>query len=412
MNRVLYDIPSHLRSNFVLFYLDIAVWGLYIGSTAVFLTVYAARAGATGEQIGWMNAGPAIVALIASIPVGLLARRFQPKHSVVVGALIARMLLLSYVFIPTLVPTANRVDVVIVMTVLMAIPNTFLNICFGPFFMLGIPPEWRGSVVGVRNSLMSIISFFVTLACGQLLLHLTTPIGYQVVFFIGFAGAIATLPVLIRIKQYPQPVSPLVPSPVVQDGAKRPWWSKLVPGHDPAGRHYLVVLIMLFAMNSIANMLAPIVPLFTVNQLNLDDAVISIGSAATSILVFATSLFVGKLANRYGNRAMTAYGMVMLCFQTVILAFAHDATLYLVSALIGGLAAGILMAAQYNYHLDSVPKTDPTVWISWNSVLGNVAALLGSVAGPMLASMVGIPATFIGLGVVRLFIGAAIYRWG
>ena len=165
MNRVLYDIPSHLRSNFVLFYLDIAVWGLYIGSTAVFLTVYAARAGATGEQIGWMNAGPAIVALIASIPVGLLARRFQPKHSVVVGALIARMLLLSYVFIPTLVPTANRVDVVIVMTVLMAIPNTFLNICFGPFFMLGIPPEWRGSVVGVRNSLMSIISFCFAWFC-------------------------------------------------------------------------------------------------------------------------------------------------------------------------------------------------------------------------------------------------------
>jgi len=411
VNRFFYDIPQRLRGNFILFYWDIALWGLYTGSTVVFLTVYAARAGATSEQIGWMSAGPAIVALLASIPVGLLARRYAPKRSVVIGALIARSLLLTYVFIPTLAPAVDRVNVVIVMTILMAIPNTFLNICFGPFFMLGIPPEWRGAVVGARNAIMSIISFFVTLICGQLLLHLDFPTGYQVVFFIGFAGAIVTVPVLIRIKQYPAPEPPPGSTPA-QPAIKGAFWSRLIPNRDPAGRHYLVVLMMLFAMNAVAFMVAPLMPLFTVKQLGLDDAVISIGSATASILVFGVSLFVGRMARRFGNRTLTAYGVGLLCFQTVSLAFAQDATLYIVAAVIGGLASGILMAAQYNYHLDSVPRTDQTVWISWNSALGNIAALLGSVAGPVLAGLIGIPATFITLGVMRLLIGVVIYLWG
>jgi len=389
---------------------------LYTGSTVVFLTVYAARAGATSEQLGWMSAGPAIVALLASIPVGLLVRRFPPKRSVAIGALIARTMMLAYVFIPTVVPQADRVNALILLTVVMALPNTLLNICFGPFFMLGIPPEWRGTVVGVRNALMSIIAFFVTLVCGQLLLHLAFPTGYQLVFLIGFIGAIATMFVIVRVRQFPllpiaaQAELEVIAAPPAR--SRQRGWYELNPNRDPMGRHYLVVVVMLFAMNAVTFMGAPLLPLFTVNHLRLDDAVISIGSATTSILVFGVSLFVGRMARRYGNKTLTAIGVGLLCFQTVSLAFAHDATIFLVSAVIGGFASGILMAAQYNYHLDSVPHTNQTVWISWNSALGNVAALLGSVAGPALAGIVGIPTTFIALGVMRLVIGAAIYFWG
>lgn len=408
MRRLLYEVPRHLRGNFILFFWDISFWGLYTGSTVVFLSVYATRAGASSEQLGWMSAGPAIVALIASIPMGLLVRRLPPKRSVAIGALIARTMLLAFVFIPTLVAPADRVNAVVVVTILMALPNTLLNICFGPFLMSGIPPEWRGAMVGVRNALMSIISFFVTLVCGQILVYVNFPTGYQIVFFIGFAGAIATYFVILRVQQFaPAPVAD-----VIVTEPNRSVIRKLAPQRDPAGRHYVVVVAMLFAMNAVAFMGAPLIPLFTVNHLGLNDAVISIGSAATSILVFGVSLFVGRMARRFGNRKLTAIGVALLCFQTVILAFAQDASLFIGSAIVGGFASGILMAAQYNYHLDSVPQTDQTVWISWNSAIGNVAALLGSVAGPALAGVIGIPATFITLGVARLFIGAVIYVWG
>jgi hypothetical protein len=66
----------------------------------------------------------------------------------------------------------------------------------------------------------------------------------------------------------------------------------------------------------------------------------------------------------------------------------------------------------FNYHLENIPRLDQTAWISWNSMLGNVAALLGSIAGPALAGLIGIPAMLIAMGLLRLLIGLAIYFWG
>ena len=421
MKSLFVDVPQALRSNFASWYWDISVWGLYTGSTVVFLTVYATRAGATSEQIGLLSAGPAIVALLTSIPLGLLARRFPAKRGVVIAAFLARTMLLAYVLIPGVVPAADRINALLAITLLMAFPNTLLGICFGPFFLSTVPREWRATVVGIRNALNSIISFFITLLCGQLLVHLVFPLGYQAVFFIGFIGAVLTIWTLASVKVF-NPHPPAAPTtqaataqptpPAPSAPTKLPPLRALFPTRDPAGRHYMVVVGMLFAINAVTFMTAPLLPQFTVHQLRLNDAVISIGSAVSSMLVFAVSLFVIRLARRYGNRTLTAIGAVMLCFQMVVLAAAQDSTLYLASSLIGGSASGIMMAAQFNYHLENVPRLDQTVWISWNSLLGNGAALLGSIAGPALAALIGIPATLIAMGLLRLLIGLAIYFWG
>jgi MFS family permease len=428
---LLYGVPAKLRANFAILYWDIAVWGLYTGSQVVFLSVYAVRAGATGEQIALMNAGPALVSLLASLPAGLLARRFPAKTSVVVSAFLARVSLLAYVLIPTLVLPGARVDAIVAVTILLAFPNTLLGICFGPFFLKAVPGEWRGTVVGVRNALMSIVSFFVTLLCGQLLVRMDFPAGYQVVFFIGFVGAVLSIYTLAHVAQFDfnqpphahAPESPSAPAAPRRESLRErifaqrlsfqaPSVRAFFPRRDPAGRHYVVVLLMLFGLNAAGYMGAPLMPLFTVNTLRLNDAVISVGSAANSMLVFVVSLFVARLTRRFGNRRLTAVGAALMCFQLLALALAQDAALFVVASIIGGIASGVLMAASFNWHLDNVPKLDQTAWISWNSLLGNVAALLGSVIGPAVAGVAGIPLTLAGLGLVRLFIAAAIYLWG
>ena len=50
-----------LRSNFIHLFWDIGWWGLYVGTTAAFLSIYAARSGATPEQLGLLSALPALV---------------------------------------------------------------------------------------------------------------------------------------------------------------------------------------------------------------------------------------------------------------------------------------------------------------------------------------------------------------
>jgi hypothetical protein len=85
---------------------------------------------------------------------------------------------------------------------------------------------------------------------------------------------------------------------------------------------------------------------------------------------------------------------------------------YLLSVLAGGVGQGILMSAQYNYHLEYVPEHDRPRWLSWSLLLGNAAVLLGSLGGPALAALAGAPLALGLLAVLRLLWGAALLRWG
>ena len=403
MKTLFRGVPEALRHNFFHMYLDIASWGFYTGSTIVFLTVYAARAGATTQQIGLMSAGPALISLILSIPAGLFARRYVPKQIVTVSAFIARMLLLGYVVIPLLPDENLRINALLVLTALIAIPNTLLNITFGPFLMSVIPSDWRGTVVSLRNAIMSVLSFVVTLVCGQILTGMDFPYGYQVVFFIGFLGALGTVYAISRTRV-------LNPDGIPALGKASP--GLLLPRIDASAQCYIIIALLLFALNATTFMAAPVLPELYVNEIRLSDAVISVGAALTSMIVFVISLFVARLTRRVGNRQGTVIGVAVFAAQTILLALARDAGGFLAASAVGGVASGILSAAQYNYHLDNLPREEQTVWIAWSTLLGNIAALLGSLAGPALADTIGIPWVLGGLALLRLLIGLAIFVWG
>ena len=63
-------VPAELRRTFLHLYLDIAWFGILNGSAIAFVAVYAARQGANGFQIGLLNAAPAIVAILVTLPAG------------------------------------------------------------------------------------------------------------------------------------------------------------------------------------------------------------------------------------------------------------------------------------------------------------------------------------------------------
>jgi MFS family permease len=398
-------LSDDLKSNFVQLYWDIGWWGLYIGATYSFLTIYAVRCGATPEQVGLLTALPAMLSLVLSLPAGRLLKRFPARQATVLFAFFARSLLIIYVILPWILPPTLQVKALLVMSVVLAIPNTVIGISFNQFFMEAVPGEWRGLVVGRRNAIMSMVSFPVTLICGQILTYLVFPSGYQVMFLIGFIGAIMTVYQLWRVHPVPGLVAPAANSASMPS-------RRLLPGLDAAGRSYLRVLGLLFLVNLTTNMATPLIPNLLVNTLHLSDAMISLGTATTSILVFVVSLLVARMTRRTGNRIATGLGGMLLALQVVALALARDATLYLLSAVVGGIATGILGVAQFNYNLDNLPPAERSAWLSWSLLLGNAAILLGALSGPAVAQIGGTSAALIFLGVLRVAVGLAILKWG
>jgi MFS family permease len=398
-------LPDDLRSNVIHLFWDIAWWGLYMGSTAAFLTIYATRCGATAQQIGLLSALPALLSLAISLPVGRLLKRFPCGPVTALGAFASRILLLAYPLLPWVLPIPQQPDAILVVALLVAIPNTFIGISYGQFFMEGIPNEWRGMVVGGRNAIVAVVTLVVTVICGQILTYLPFPNNYQAVFLIGFVGAIMTSYHIWKVKPFnvspPPPPAPLEPGPR-QRGLNL----------NAQGMNYAKILGLLFLFNLVNNMLNPLVPNLLVNQLKLSDATISIGTGLANILVFSVSLFIASFTRRAGNRRAVAIGAMLLAFHAVALALAGNAALYLLSAAIGGIAAGVLNTAQYNYNLENVPEREQSSWLAWNLLLGNAAVLIGALGGPAVAHLTGTMPALLLFGGLRLTVGFAILRWG
>jgi Na+/melibiose symporter-like transporter len=121
---------------------------------------------------------------------------------------------------------------------------------------------------------------------------------------------------------------------------------KFFPDFDGQGRNYFRVIGLLFLFNLTNNMAAPLIPDLLVHKLKLSDGLISIGTSTSTLVVLIVSLFIARITRRTGNRTATAFGAGLLAFQAVALAMAQNAFLYLVAAVIGGIALGILNAAQ------------------------------------------------------------------
>jgi MFS family permease len=403
LSRLNTGVPPDLQRNFFFWYMDIAVWGLYTGSTVVFLSVYATRIGASAAQIGWLSAGPAIVTLLLAIPFGLWGRRIPTRRGVWVAAFLARFSILVYALIPFIHSPSLQITAILVATTLIAVPNIMVNLLFGPLFLSSVPADWRATVVGNRNAILAIITFIVTLLSGQLLSRIIAPLAYQIVFFIGFIGAVLTAYFLSRVQVN-------FPEQAVVSGSPAP--KNLLPRLDEAGRRYIGVAGLLFLFNVGGSMFAPLSPVFVINSLHLSDGTIAAASALANMLVFIVSLRLPRSIRRLGNRRSTAAGAALVALQMLILAFTQSSWLYMVSAVVGGVAAGVLGIAQYNYHLENLPLQDRTVWLSWNMLVGNIGALLGSMLGPLLAGWTGIPLAFAILAAFRLGIAAVIWKRG
>jgi MFS family permease len=87
------------------------------------------------------------------------------------------------------VPQA-QVWAIIFVTFLMNIPGTVVVVGFNALFGDMVPGEWRGHVVGIRNAALAVATTVLTMVSGQILDRVVFPVGYQIVFAIGFIGAL------------------------------------------------------------------------------------------------------------------------------------------------------------------------------------------------------------------------------
>jgi MFS family permease len=402
-------IPRDYQSNFLHLYFDVGWAGVLNGATISFLSIYAIRIGATSLQIGLLGAISAFVTLFVAIPAGHWLQTQRTSQAVFATAVIARLCYVPLIFLPWLFPEPGQIVAILVLTFLMAIPLTPVAMGFNALFAEAVPSEYRAHVAGIRNAMLAITFMLTSLLSGYILDRVAFPTGYQIVFAIGALGAaMSTLHLrFVRPLADPQIVRA---DPVPQSTAPRNIFSSL--RFDIWRTPFKRVLLALFAFHLTQYLPIPIFGIFNVRVLQLTDDNLGIGTALFYLSVLLGSTQIRKLVHKFGNQNITGWSIAGLALYPVLLALSRTALHFYGVSLIGGLAFAFVSGSYANYMLEHIPASDRPSHLAWYTIILNSAVLIGSLAGPAISDMIGLPGALILFGALRLFAAIFILKWG
>jgi MFS family permease len=423
--------PSKIESaNFWHLYWDVTWFGIAFGSTLSFLSVFAARLGAAGWQIALLSAGPALVSILFTLPVGRWLQSRPLGRAVSQVALWHRLGYLLLAPLPLLLPPQLQIWALLLIILLMAVPGTALTVGFNALLAATVAPEARARVVGWRNSLLAgtiMVSFVFS---GWILNLLPFEWGYTTVFTIGALGAAMSTYHLYRIqvpelpqfqmrpvRDYAQPgrlsgFSGVMPQRLV---GMRLWLNQqlsLTGMFANISGRYWRVMAAFFAFHFAQFLPVAIFPIFWVRELNLSDGAIGWINASFYLTMLIFAPFLERLAWRLGNYRLAVWGAVLLGLYPLLTGLSWDATLLVVAGLVGGATWGILGGALNNRLLEHVPDDDRPNHLALYNLALNVAVLSGTMLGPVLAELTGLREALFVMFALRVLSGLALARWG
>jgi MFS family permease len=428
-----------MHRNFRRLYADIFWYGILAGSALAFLSIYAARLGASAFQIGLLTAGPALVNLFVSLPAG---RWMEERPLIGVSfwsAVFQRFGYLLLILLPIFFDAQEQIVAIIVIILGMSFPGTLMAIGFNAMFAEIVPGEMRSEVVGRRNALLALSMTVSTLLSGFLLDQIAFPLNYQVVFGLGVLGGVMSTYYLARLHRVPTGEADSMPggrtnglsltatdslslSALIQSRNALQKLDRLHLGGGAALRSlarfdllrgrfglFMTAYLLFYTFQYLC---IPLFPLAYVDSLKLSDGMISMGTGLFYVTMFLISIRLKSLAVRYGHRRLLAASAIALSSYPLLMGLAKGPVLYLAASLAGGLVYGLVSASLVNRLMEVVPEKERAAGMAFHNLALNLGILVGSLAAPILADVVGIQeGLLLGAG-LRLLAGLLMVLWG
>jgi|SRR5271157_507682 len=421
-------VPSEFESNYYHLYLEITGFGILNGSTIAFLSVFAARLGASETQVGLLTAVPAIVNLAFALPAARFLEKTATGKAVFWSSILQRIFYLFLIPLPFFLLPKQEVWTIIAITLIMSIPGTALAIGANALIGEAVVPEWRGFVVGIRNAFFSVATILAALICGEILNRVIFPIGYEIVFAIGFLGAAYSSYHLGKV----HPINNMVIGPSVkyvsinQHGER--FAKNIQRKNDIVGKwlvdqknnlrldilkgSYGRVITVLFAFHLFQYLSIPLFPIYMVQAVHFSDQTISLGNAMFYVTDFLGSMQLARMSSRLGNQKVTGLGVMLLGSYPILLSLSKGLGMLLLTSAMGGLAWALAGGALYNYLLDKSPACDRPAHLAWYNLALNAAILIGSLSGPAISQLIGIRTALMIFGVGRFLTGIFVISYG
>lgn len=379
---------------------------------APFTGIFAIKLGASDSLIAALSSWPALVSLITMIPGARHVDRHPRQKRLVATLMLAnRFVFLLLSLLPFIVKNASQRPIVFVtMFALANMPGSLAIIAWQSFIGKVLPASERGKALARRNQLMSLFGMGASLLAGWIMDRLDFPIGFQVMFFIGFILALIEVASFNRIIE---PEVEITTQPTKPSRFAFSWQAILTGVRTHRGYWLFAGASLLFHLGW--QMGWPLYTKYQVQVLGATTTWVSIFGVCQSIgAVIAYPLW-AKLADRYGNQPMLAAATLGMAVTPLLYTLCTQLwTLAALSLLIGVSVAGTTLLL-LNTLLELCPETARTQYIAYHNTATNATAVVAPYAGVLLSTTIGIRGALISTAVAR-GIGAAaiasVYRMG
>ncbi|HEX7712726.1 MAG TPA: MFS transporter [Bacillota bacterium] len=363
---------------------DAMFFMIMTGLVTPFQGVYLLGLGGTNFQVAWLNALPPLVTALCVLPATryISARNEHYLPVVLASSAINRLFYLIYGLIPFVVVWPSlRPLVFILLFGLATIPGTYSNLAWTSMIGRLIPRSRRGRFFGLRNTLSVAISMIATLFGGLMLDHYPFPINFTYIFIIAFGGVLCSLALLAFTVEYDaeQELETVSATPRGNGGEPAQLQPIHYASHDLT-RFYLATFLVHLGIN----MIGPILTIYHVRILKLDNTVIGLLATVSSLASVATYVIWGRLSDRIGNlKTMIGVIVGLVVFSAAYLVDRQLWFLILMNLLNGAFTAGFGLII-FNLLLEISPPQERSNTIAYFNLNANLSSFIAPLLGTAL----------------------------
>jgi MFS family permease len=367
-----------------------AAWASLLGGLygGVVLVGFALELGATPLVIGVLGAIP-LLAQLAQLPAIVLVEHVRERRKIavlLVGA--ARVLILALALLPWLAARDAQLGLLLAAQIAIALLGAAAGCAINSWWHQLLAAEELGNIYSRRLFWSTVLAALGALAAGQLVEH--WPYAERLhAYAVAFAvAAVAGFVGLRAIARIPEPV--MYPA-----GAPLPIVEMLrAPFRDAEFRR---VIIFMAAWNVAANIAAPFLTVYLLQQLGYGLGIVTTLWAVSQVANAITLLSWGRLSDRLSNKAILAVALPAYFASLIALPISampdkHVLTLpfLFVIHIVMGIATGGIGLATGNIGLKLAPQGKGTSYLAAvtlaGSLAGGLAAFAGGVAADWFAS--------------------------
>ncbi len=378
-----------------------ALWAAYDGLTSLYLTAFALALGANNITVGILSALPFLASIIAQIPGAELVSHFPRRLIYPLFSGIGRLFWFPILASPFIF--FQPLPFVIFFFLCSRICESLTEPAATTLIADAVSVEQRGSFTSIRLRLLGGFGI-AAMSLGGLWLKQypkESPIGFAGMFGFAVILGIASSFVMFRIKEprYPDHNHHKI--------------SEFFTLEGPLRRFVLFAVAFNFAF-----MLAsPFFAVYMLKNLGISYEYFGIVTSITVLAQIITSGFIGRLADKYGDKPIAILGV--LGTTLVPLAFLGITTKNLWLLIPAQLLSGVVWAAadisRFNLLLDLTDPKKRAIQIAEYNLYANIPLIIAPILGGWLSEnaalvLTGIPLIFVLSSVLRLI--SAIFLFG